>query len=98
MTTENEERRIGGRIVYPSDREELVSDVADELADVETDLVRIRVEPVPEERWQAHQELARCVAETDECLNCGAPVDEDGFCGFDCLQQWRAESGGSDNE
>lgn len=42
--------------------------------------------PTPEDK------LVATVDETDECLNCGEPIDEGGWCGWECFQEWGQEA------
>lgn len=79
------------RVVQETEIHDTLSDVESFIRSVETDFVRITVEPVTADKHQANQRLAQAVAETDVCLSCGEPIDEGGFCNYTCLTSWGGE-------
>lgn len=38
--------------------------------------------------------LSALIESTDECLTCGEPIDEGGWCGLGCLQDYEGDSDG----
>jgi len=91
--TEPQDERMAGRIVHETEKHDIVSQVDTAIRSLDTAFVRITVEPVSSAQWRADQELAVTIAETNECLNCGNSLEEGGFCGITCLQEW----GGQDD-
>jgi len=85
---EDGETNHSGRIVQESEIHDLMADVEGAIRNLNEPFVRVDIEPVSSEQWSANQKLAKAVSQTNECLNCGKSLDEGGFCGFECLQEW----------
>jgi hypothetical protein len=86
VTDDNEYIEYEGRIVQETEIHDLLADVEGAIRSIDSGFARVTIEPVTAEKHKANKKLAEAVEETDHCLGCGDPIDEGGFCGFDCLQ------------
>ena len=84
-------RELERRVVQPSEYDDVLAEVETYLRDIDSVFVRVTVEPVTAEKHAANVRLAELVDETDWCLNCQEPVDEGGFCGYQCFTEWGAD-------
>ena len=82
----SERKEIERRVVQPSEFHDTLAEVETAIKGVDTDFVRISIEPVTAEKHNANKALVEAVRETDVCLGCGEPIDEGGFCGLSCLK------------
>ena len=73
------------RVVQPSEIHDLLADVEDAIRELDDPFVRVEITGVTAKKHKANQQLVSAVEKTDRCLNCGEPIDEGGFCGFECL-------------
>lgn len=74
------------RVVQETEIHDLLADVEGAIRDTDAEFVRVSLEPVSSEQHHANRKLAEAVEKTDECLGCGEPIDEGGFCSLSCLQ------------
>jgi hypothetical protein len=74
------------RVVQETEIHDLLADVEGAIRSLDTAFVRVEIQSVTAEKHRANKQLAEAVKETDHCLGCGEPIDDGGFCGFDCLQ------------
>lgn len=85
---ETESHQTAGRVVQEPEVHDLLAEIETIIRDLDEPFVRVNVEAVSSDQWAADNALAKAVSDSDECLNCGEPLDEAGFCGIKCLQEW----------
>jgi hypothetical protein len=89
----SDRRELEERVVQPTEIHDTLAQVETMIRDLDEPFVRVTVEGVTAEKHAANRALVDAIEEADGCLNCGAELEEGGFCGLTCLQEWDGDDG-----